>query len=196
MGVSNSLLPITRKHGINNVFNASRSNFNAVSAATLAAYHIFRDPSLLQALRAELAVHFDPPSAVITADPKALSKLPLLSAVYAETLRLYVKVFFMASSPHDNVNLGKWQLPKGSISVVSSGISHMESTYWNDAGGKHPLSEFWPGRFLVDPANQLDGPARSAQSRTNKYDNSSSGKPQFSLEGLDGVWIPYGGKLS
>jgi hypothetical protein len=39
----------------------------------------------------------------------------------------------------------------------------MDNTYWNDAGGKHPLSEFWLGRFLFDPVNQLSGPARSGQ---------------------------------
>jgi hypothetical protein len=62
---------------------------------------------LLASLRTELAAHFDPPSAFKTADPKAPPlKLPLLSAVYAETLRLYVKVFSMASSPHNEVNLG------------------------------------------------------------------------------------------
>lgn len=160
----------------------------------MAAYHIFRDPSLLASLRAELAAHFDPPSAFITADSKALLRLPLLSAVYAETLRLYVKVFFMASSPHNDVNLGMWKLPKGATGVVSSGISHMDDTYWNDAGGNHPLSEFWPDRFLVDPANKLSGPARSGHPRSTSPNSSSFRKPHFSMEGLDGVWIPYGGK--
>lgn len=160
----------------------------------MAAYHIFRDPSLLASLRIELAAHFKPLSSLITADPKALLKLPLLSAVYAETLRLYVKVFFMASSPHDNVNLGRWKLPKGATGVVSSGISHMDDMYWNDAGGQHPLSEFWPDRFLIDPANKLSGPMRPAQTHSNIPNSSSSESPHFSMEGLDGVWIPYGGE--
>ncbi|EED23458.1 conserved hypothetical protein [Talaromyces stipitatus ATCC 10500] len=170
------------------------SNFNAVSAATLAAYHIFRDLSLLTRLRMELAAHFDPLSTFVTADPKLLLKLPLLSAVYAETLRLYVKVFFMASSQHNDVNLGKWNLPKGATGVVSSGISHMDETYWNDAGGKHPLNEFWPDRFLIHPETPLSGPARPDQMRFTHGSKAGGSKiPYFSMEGLDGVWIPYGG---
>lgn len=100
----------------------------------------------------------------------------------------------MASSSHNDVNLGKWKLPKGDTGVVSSGISHMDDTYWNDAGGQHPLSEFWPGRFLVDPANRLSGPARSTQTRSTSPNGSNYEKPHFSMEGLDGVWIPYGGE--
>ncbi|TAQ84954.1 hypothetical protein B7494_g6726 [Chlorociboria aeruginascens] len=170
------------------------SSFNAVSAATLAVFHIYRDLSLLARLRTELAAHFDPPSSFEQADPKLLLKLPLLSAVYAETLRLYVKVFFMASSPHDNVGLGKWRLPRGATAVVSSGISHMDKGFWNDGGGKHPLDEFWADRFLIDPADPSSGPLRSNKIRSaGNRGGDRSGKPYFSTEGLDGLWIPYGG---
>lgn len=103
----------------------------------------------------------------------------------------------MASSPHDDVSLGKWKLPRGATGVVSSGISHMDKKYWNDAGGKHPLSEFWPDRFLVNPADPSSGPVRSDQIRPMRSrSGDGSRKPYFSTEGLDGVWIPYGGNSS
>ncbi|PQE12411.1 hypothetical protein CJF31_00000638 [Rutstroemia sp. NJR-2017a BVV2] len=171
------------------------SNFNAVSAATLAAFHVFRDPSLLARLREELAMHFDPPSSFEHANPKLLLKLPLLSAVYAETLRLYVHVFFMSSAPHQDITVGKWRLPRGANAVVSTGITHTDNTYWNDQEGRAPLSEFWADRFIVRPGDARSGPTKygKAHAAGAKLEEAFD-KPYFSTEGLDGVWIPYGGE--
>ncbi|KAK0616091.1 cytochrome P450 [Bombardia bombarda] len=179
------------------------ANFNAVSGATLAGFHIFQDRVLLQRLRDEIEAHFEPGSDALLdrADPKDLLKLPLLSAIYAETLRLHVKVFFMASSPHDNVSLGKWKLPKGGIALVNSSISHTDVSLWNTKNGLHPLDSFWADRFLIDPADPLSGPvkpeARTAASRHASVRGdggvNATERPYFSTEGLDGAWIPYGG---
>ncbi|PQE22131.1 hypothetical protein CJF30_00010750 [Rutstroemia sp. NJR-2017a BBW] len=171
------------------------SNFNAVSAATLAAFHVFRDPSLLARLREELAMHFDPPSSFEHANPKLLLKLPLLSAVYAETLRLYVHVFFMSSAPHQDITVGKWRLPRGANAVVSTGITHTDNTHWNDQGGLAPLSEFWADRFIVRPGDVRSGPTKygKAQAAGARVEEAFD-KPYFSTEGLEGVWIPYGGE--
>ncbi|KAF2807344.1 uncharacterized protein BDZ99DRAFT_500567 [Mytilinidion resinicola] len=57
---------------------------------------------------------------------------PLLSSIYAETLRLHVKSYFVASSPHADVALDRWWLPEGEIALVNSSISHMDERFWKE----------------------------------------------------------------
>lgn len=182
------------------VFFAHRSNFNAVSAATLAAYHIFSDSSLLLRIRAELSEHFDSPSSLEDSDPKRLHQLPLLSGVYAEVLRLYVEVFFMASSPHDDVLLGRWILPRRCTGIVSTSISHRDTDFWNTKGELHPLNTFWAERFILDPHDPTSGPIRPDRrpivGKRAANEGSGSRKLSCSTSGLRGSWIPYGGEHS
>lgn len=64
----------------------------------------------------------------------------------------------------------------------------MHGDEWNTDGGKEPLDRFWAGRFLVPKSNT--GP---------KLAPPATGEPcpedpwEFSLRGLQGVWIPFGG---
>lgn len=179
-----------------------------VATTFMAIYEVFSDPELLQRLRmrltetletSRLGLAGEPASAQL--DAKKLSSDALLCSVYAETLRRHGMTHFLVSAPADSdVDLGRWLLPRGSVGVLNSGISHMDATFWNTRNGQHPVTEFWADRFLVDPHDPESGPINPAHrqgpySRPSDRQPSDMGndKPYFSMEGTEGSWFPYGG---
>ncbi|KAI8960636.1 cytochrome P450 [Daldinia sp. FL1419] len=169
---------------------------NTNPTAMMAAWHIFKDPQLLRRVRAELDDMFGGES-IRSIDPKELSKAPLLCSIYAEVLRIYVKIYVMVNSQQDDIPLGRWKLPKGKIGLLNSCLSHMDPEFWNTKGGLHPVESFWADRFLIDPSDPLSGPINpSLETRPRQSDKKSRGKPFFSVEGLDSSWFPYGGGYS
>lgn len=167
------------------------SNSNVVAATILVAYHIFQDPALLDRVRLEIEETLDQNDLVGSFDPKKLHKMPLFYSVYAEVLRLYVDVLLIFSSPHEDVALGKWRLPRGEKALVSTSISHRDDGIWNTMGGLHPLDTFWGERFIVDPSNPLSGPIRPDVGLRPKLEGHT--EPFFSTQGLESSWIPFGG---
>lgn len=154
---------------------------------------MYHDPHLLHRVRTTLSQ--DPNSTVpLSTNPKKYDKNPLLSAVYAETLRLYAKSYVTASSPYNDVKLGKWWLPKGEQLLVNSHISQMDEGFWNTDDGAHPLDTFWADRFLYDPKIPSSGPVKaSARAEVKMPEKKDVSAPYFSLDGLEAAWIPYGG---
>ncbi|KAK8013216.1 hypothetical protein PG991_009487 [Apiospora marii] len=175
------------------------STMNIVSATTMALIHIAKDRQVTDRVRREVDAAFgtQPLSSVSIKD---LSKLPLLSSIFAETLRLHVKSFTVVSPPHEDVYLGRWLFPKGSIGLLSSGISHMDKSFWNAKEGTHPVSSFWADRFLTDPSDPSSGPripghATETDPRERyKRPQGTEGQPYFSTERLQESWYPFGGR--
>ncbi|KEY66051.1 hypothetical protein S7711_09416 [Stachybotrys chartarum IBT 7711] len=168
------------------------SNSNVIAAATLAAFHIFRDPILLQRVRTEIDERFDQPVSLGSIGFKEIWDLPLLASIHAEILRLYVDVLLIFSSPHEDALLGRWRLPRGKKALVSTYIAHRDEKTWNTKDGLHPLDTFWADRFIVNPLDLSTGPLKDR--KTVHHNREQDGKPYFSTEGLDGLWIPFGGK--
>lgn len=167
---------------------------NAIPTTMFSIYHIFKDPALLKRVRDSLKVDFGQ-TALLDIDPAELVKNPLLSSIQAEVLRLYVNVCVMVSSPHADVSLGRWWMPKGAAALVSSGITHMDDSYWNTREGLHPVCSFWADRFVTYPHDTSSGPVQPmARDQYLPDPQSSDGKPSFSLQGLEASWMPYGGK--
>lgn len=207
---------------------------NTTPAAMMAAYHMFEDRWLLERVRRDVdggVLQADNSDAATggtmhttkfeeTVDAKKLSKHSLLSSMYAETLRRYVHTYCMLSSPHSDVSLGKWRLPRREISLSSSGTSQTDPTFWNSRWGMYPVDKFWAERFLIDPEDPDSGPLSraakledlqlgTASTRTpNKYlvdgkgsSNRADGVspqgeakgPFYSLNGTEGSWFPFGG---
>lgn len=129
-------------------------------------------------------------------DLKTLSNNPLLASIYAETLRLYVKTFTIVSSPLEDVSLGNAHFPKGNLGLVNSHMAHMDSEFWNTKNESHPLQSFWAERFLTDPTDLSSGPSRLMRHESDSKKPHADVAPYFSLKGLEGSWIPYGGKIS
>ncbi|KAI5855027.1 Pfs, NACHT and ankyrin domain protein [Durotheca rogersii] len=173
---------------------------NTIPCAMFSAFHIFKDRDLLRRVRDDVEGSFGGQH-LLDIDPNKLIKEPLLSSVYAEVLRLHVKTYFMVSSPHTDVHLGRWVLPKGRIGLMNAGISHMDNSFWNEFGGEHPVTSFWSDRFIIDPADSQSGPVAPhvrespdwVEPRPDGGKERMDNKPFFSMDGTEGSWFPYGG---
>jgi len=107
--------------------------------------------------------------------PKLLKK-PLLQAVLAETLRLRVNGFLVRRPMREDLKIHEWSIPKDRFCLTSSTPGHMDPKVWcNGPGAEHPVTEFWPGRFLKA--------------------NKSTGLMDFTLKGTEGSWMPFGGGI-
>ncbi|PLB45551.1 cytochrome P450 [Aspergillus steynii IBT 23096] len=123
-----------------------------------------------------------------------LLRKDLLQSVYAETLRLYVQSYVTRCSPHEPVEVANWYLPQNEVSMVSSYVAHMNDAIWNTHNGAHPATRFWADRFLIDANDASSGPLRPDPENTKRDSKGKSPcEPRFSLQGLEGSWIPYGG---
>lgn len=175
-----------------------RSVSNIVPSAMFNTFHIFNEPGLLARVRNVLDQRRRSESSS-GFDIGKLVKDPLLSSIYAETLRVYVKTYFVASSPHEDVLLGKWWLPKGKVALVNSGISHMDEGFWNTKAGTYPVNKFWPDRFITYAHDPSSGPTKPGTGQPKRREMTGADRPKtsegsFDLDGLEGSWIPYGGQ--
>lgn len=146
-------------------------------------------------------------------DIDLLLRQPLLQSVYSETLRLYVRVFITRCPDRSDLRINDWLFPKNKVILVSTDPAHLDSTVWNTAEGLYPLTTFWPKRFLVREGVYKENPARKTAvlhndesllaSHERKLEKTCS-SPQtseidtkmprkFTLNGLNGSWIPFGG---
>lgn len=177
---------------------------NVIPSTTYAVFYVFRDPALLVRVRENIAPYFPstplqpPAEARALLNHKSMVKEPLLSSIYAETLRLHVNAYSAVTSPHEDARLGKWFLPKNTLAVLNSEISHMDTDFWNTQGQRHPVTSFWADRFLVDPRDPSSGPMRPELKPEKQAVpapvSSRDGEAYFSTKGLEGSWFPYGGK--
>ena len=91
----------------------------------------------------------------------------------------------------------------------------MDKGVWNTRFGnaEHPLETFWAERFLIHDSHPHSGPLKLESSASLKAKNSESDEDQddahssqknsaqsesskFSLTGLSGIWVPFGGGTS
>ncbi|KAI1765019.1 cytochrome P450 [Hypoxylon sp. FL1150] len=174
---------------------------NPASAAALAILHIYSDPELLIRVRAELKEQIPHSSPSEWLDSKQLKNLPLLSSIYAETMRLYSNAYLMvASPPNTDVSLGKWKFPRRSLGLVSSSLAHTDDNFWNTKDDLYPIDTFWADRFLVYPNDPTSGPIKpeiraamtNERPRKERVENGNKGAPYFSTNDLEGSYMPFG----
>ena len=166
-------------------------NTNAVPAAFWFVFEAFKDHRLLSHLRQELETSQKSYEKQKIPDINTICGGQLLQSVYAETLRLRVAILITRAPEHDDFQLGEFLFPKDKLIAVSSRTAAMDNTLWNTGSTEdpHPLDEFWAERFLIHP------PLRRAkdQPKVSATDDQVNGIPRFSMNGLSGAWIPYGG---
>ena len=154
------------------------------------------DASLLAALREEVATAIEPGS-TFSLSMKKLEECPLLLSMYAETLRLGVQIHIPRHTPHQSLDVGHCTIPNGRLLFVNTWLAHTDRAVWNTKDGAFPLDRFWARRFLVDVKDPFSGPCKIQHGVEDKPDLCSRASPttSYSTEGLEGTWIPYGGKI-
>ncbi|CAH0038134.1 unnamed protein product [Clonostachys solani] len=142
---------------------------------------------LLSSLRTSLSRL--PPSPTV----KELESVPLLVSAYAETLRYGIHIHVPRSAPHHELQVQGVTIPKNSLILLNTQLAHTDEEVWDNHDGRHPLDQWCPERFLVDPKDPSSGPTRTKTAVAAEKAEKAEGGPYFSSEGLEGAWFPYGG---
>lgn len=174
-----------------------RQNTNAIPAIFWLFLYTLQDPSLLT--RVLRSIDTSQASVNPGLDMNGVYENPLLLSMYAETLRLRVGILVTRNPEFEDFQLGQWKYPKGEMIGLFSRTAALDKEAWTTGNpeGSHPLEEFWAERFLVYPNDPTSGPARktplSKKQQTTSETIDPLLEPKFTLEGLSGAWIPYGG---
>lgn len=205
---------------------------NVVPSSATLVLQILRSERLLTSLRSSLlrlpkSYQDGPTGAHLKSfEIKDLESVPLLSSMYAETLRFGVRIHIPRTAPHHDLHIGSGSspldpVPKGAFMVANTWLAHTDEAVWGTKNGKRPLDEFWAERFLVSQSSSrfasskavhsdiglhpdekkaetvtLTGPTKAHAASIGGEDGSGSEQgTYFSTEGLDGAWIPFGGKV-
>ncbi|KAI1740537.1 cytochrome P450 [Xylaria scruposa] len=161
-------------------FGAIWAARNSITAASWAIFEVYRDPELLASLRAEVdACAVKSADRRIRFDTNRLIRLPILQAIYAETLRLRMHFYIIRMADRVDMNIRDWIIPRQRVIVTSTTVAHMDAEAWNTGlNNEHPVDQFWIGRFLKYPSGGA---------------NDNAQPPIFSTKGIEESWIPYGG---
>ncbi|OTA83033.1 hypothetical protein M434DRAFT_36900 [Hypoxylon sp. CO27-5] len=160
-------------------FGAIWAARNSVTAASWTIFEIYRDPELLASVRAEVdACALKDEDGCIRFDVDQLLRLPILQAIYAETLRLRMHFYIIRMPDRVDLNIRDWVIPRRKVIITPTTVAHMDSNAWRTgSNNEHRIDRFWIGRFLKYGS-------KSAPNNTT---------PTFSTKELEGSWIPYGG---
>lgn len=177
-------------------FFCSSAGANSVPAAVWFLYETLKDRSLQN--RVHNTIHKDRSKSekgtLIPFDVSKLCSDALLQSMYAETLRLRVAAFVIREAAKDDYSFRGWHIKKSEILSITTRTESLNEEVWNTGSPEnpHPLDEFWPDRFIVDPKNPHSGPL--LKQRVKKSASASdSDSPYFSMDGTSASWIPYGG---
>ncbi|PQE15500.1 hypothetical protein CJF32_00006861 [Rutstroemia sp. NJR-2017a WRK4] len=151
-------------------------------------------PEVLSRVRNELSniAKLHPSSSTSEHMPELMSN-PLLQSIYCEELRLRSGTTIQRSPISSNYKLGPWKFPKDDMIIASVWFEGRDKTVWNEGpNGEHDVEDFWPDRFIVYPNDPNSGPRRpesaSAKSKSDKVK-----EPTFTVDSVNGAFIPYGG---
>lgn len=185
MGVSEAMI---YSSAIANRKNSSVTNI--VPSSVTAVANVFNDTELLTELRESLEPISKSESGL---QLQSLDKLPLLQSIYAEALRFGVQIYIPRCAPYHTTKIGMFTVPRDKLILANTYLAHNDDDVWNSQEGKHPLRSFWGKRFLIDPENSLRGPCKSGDANPTPTQHSQENGARFSVGGLEGSWIPYGG---
>ncbi|KAI1342556.1 cytochrome P450 [Xylariaceae sp. FL0016] len=153
---------------------------NSITAVSWMIFDIYRDPELLACVRAEIDTCIrECTNGVPEYDVDQLLRLPVLQAVYAETLRLRMHFYIIRMPDRVDINIKDWVIPRQKVIVTPTTVAHMDTQAWyTGLDNEYPVEKFWAGRFLQSSREATGG---------------SYEAPRFSTKNLEGSWIPYGG---
>ncbi|KAF3015966.1 hypothetical protein E8E14_012770 [Neopestalotiopsis sp. 37M] len=164
------------------------ANANVVPSVFWFLYEALRDYGLKERLISEINACHGPSGF----DTSKLIAKPLLQSAYAETLRLRVANGMFRQSESEPFDLDGYRIPKGEPMIIFTRHPSLNEESWASAGRPStdtPLDQFQADRFLVpnDTAEENSNGEKMSQSEL------GGGAYKFSMEGLAGLWLPYGG---
>lgn len=149
-------------------------------------------PGLLELVRAEIApfISFASNTTTPDIDINELCQQPLVQSIYAEVLRVHNGTVLARVPQVSDYSIAGWSFPKDQHIMISTYDTARKLSVWNQGtlDDPHPVNEFWPERFIIDPSNPASGPAFHQESK-----QQGTGEKYFTLDGTLGSWIPYGG---
>ncbi|KXX82197.1 Cholesterol 7-alpha-monooxygenase [Madurella mycetomatis] len=154
-------------------------NSNTIPTTMWMIIKIVQDPSLLQAIREEVATAcvMDEKTGSSMLDLDKLTALPLLQSVFTEVLRLHMN-FNLIRYVHEPIALDGFVLPKGCMLQAPMLMPHHDEEVWGRTG--HAASEFWAERHIKH-IEEPDGAGGAIQRRI------------FSMAGRPSSYYPFGG---
>ncbi|KAH7322417.1 putative cytochrome P450 [Stachybotrys elegans] len=155
---------------------------NSVPVTIWMLMEMIQDPSLLQAVREEVATAMviDPKTGNQTLSSHKLVALPLLQSIWTETLRLRIN-FNITRDVKQPVTINGHLIPKGSILQAPMMVSHCMEDVW--AADGHPASEFWAERH-VKYIDEIDALGQISRKRV------------FAMAGDATSYFPFGGGIN
>ncbi|KJZ70895.1 hypothetical protein HIM_09721 [Hirsutella minnesotensis 3608] len=161
-------------------------NENTTTSAFWLIFEVLKDPRLESRIREEID------NSTLRAsrrgeralDIDALLGQPLLQSCFAETLRLHVSSAALRVNRFEDYRLGPVTINKGHSVIIPTRPSALNTDVWASLGWdvSRPLHEFHAERFLVAGKEASLGVRGSPE----------AGR-RFSVDGLAGLWIPFGG---
>lgn len=117
---------------------------------TVTTYHLLSNPSILQKLKAELKTVIRPPYTDLP--PGSLEKLPYLTAVIKEGLRLAYGVTSRIPrvAPDTALQFQEWTIPPNTPVSMTIPLTHHNETIFPDS------HSFKPERWIEDSTGHLD----------------------------------------
>ncbi|KAH7235366.1 cytochrome P450 [Fusarium tricinctum] len=170
---------------------------NAIPAISWMILEVVQRPTLLGKVRAEIAPFMGGLSSSKTSIPDididGLCQQPLVQSIYAEVLRVHNGTVVARVPQVSDFSIAGWTFPKDQPIIISTFDTARKPSVWNQGtpDEPHPVDEFWPERFIIEPKDPTSGPTLSQTRLPETKDDSS--KPYFTLDGTAGSWIPYGG---
>ncbi|KAI0521606.1 cytochrome P450 [Xylaria bambusicola] len=161
------------------------ANSNLLPAMFWYIMEALKDKTLHQRMDAEVFSCLSPSDLDVKRNLDKLLEQPLLQSAYAETLRLRVAIALPRTCESGEFDLSGRRIEKDKHIVIFTWPTLKDDNTWIQRGnlGVKALDEFWPERFLVPKEKGTGVMADEAQG--SQY--------EFSLRGLGGRWMPYGG---
>jgi len=145
-----------------------------------------RKPELLTGLLTEVAVAKSSKTGEV--DPRKLGSQPLTQSMHAEILRYYIAILTLRHGETGPVSFGGYVLQKTDIVLIYSRTGALDEKAWSRSGrATGSLEQFDAERFLINHDSHLCKEAAKG------CENENIGQRQFSMAGLAGIWLPFGG---
>ncbi|KAF2155457.1 cytochrome P450 [Myriangium duriaei CBS 260.36] len=168
---------------------------NSITATFWAVFDIYRDPELLETVRAEVGscmIGKTRENGHMAFDMEHLLRVPVLQAVYAETLRLRMHFYMIRMTDREDMPVRDWIIPRKKVIVTLTTVAHMDHKIWSTGlYNEHPVDKFWVGRFLSTPPEGSS--QRYSDAAQSKNTRNSTASKTFSMKGMEASWIPFAG---